>query len=149
MSALCSLWILALAQTMGEEPPTGQALDRAVEVCQMVVDSADRADVEPALAVALAWHESRLQFGLTSPCGATGPMQVIARYWCADARGGWEVNGEHIVEGCDLVEAGVRALAYHLARRPVGGALIAYGGTRTYADRVLLLATAIGHIDGE
>lgn len=149
MSALCSLWILALAQTMGEEPPTGQTLDSAVEVCQMVVDSADRADVSPELAVAIAWHESRLQFGLTSPCGATGPMQVIARYWCSDRRGRWSVNGEHIVKGCDLVEAGVRALAYHLARRSVGDALIAYGGTRAYASRVFYLARLIGHTDGD
>ena len=149
MSHLCALWIIALAGHVGEPPPIGQEEERAVEVCQMIIESADRQDVDPALAIAVSWNETRLRFGLISPCGALGPMQVLPHYWCPDRRGQWEVNGEHIVEGCDLVEAGVRALAYHLARRPVGGALIAYGGTRTYADRVLSLATAIGHIDGE
>jgi len=144
VSHLCALWVVTLASTMSEVPPSGVEEERAIEVCQMIVESAERHDIDPSLAVAVAWHESRLRFGLVSPCGAEGPMQVIARYWCADARGRWTPNGEHIVKGCDLVDAGVRALDYYLSTRPtVGAALRSYGGSRAYTDRVLILAEAI------
>lgn len=144
MSHLCAIWLVTLANTMSEPPPSGIDEERAVEVCQMVVESAEEHDVDPSLAVAVAWHESRLRFGLVSPCGAEGPMQVIARYWCADARGGWTPNGEHVTKGCDLVDAGTRALDYYLTKhRSIGAALRAYGGSRDYADRVLILAEAI------
>ena len=144
MSHLCALWIATLATTIGEPPPSGIEEERAVEVCQMIVESAERHDTDPSLAVAVAWHESRLRFGLVSPCGAEGPMQVIARYWCPDARGRWTPNGEHITKGCDLVDAGVRALDYYISTRPtIGAALHSYGGTRSYTDRVLILAEAI------
>lgn len=137
---LCALWIAALSSASDEPPLRPRALERAVEVCQLVVESAERQDVPPTLAVALAWNESRLRFGLSSPCGARGPMQVIPRFWCPDRRGKWRANGEHIEKGCDLVEAGVFALSYYLDHHgEIRRALRAYGGTRSYAERVFNL----------
>ena len=150
MSHLCALWIIALAGHVGEPPPIGQEEERAVEVCQMIIESADRQDVDPALAIAVSWNETRLRFGLISPCGARGPMQVLPHYWCPDRRGRWSANGEHIEQGCDLIDAGVFALSYYLEKRgSVGAALRAYGGSQGYASRVLSLAEAIGTLDGE
>jgi len=57
--------------------------------------------VDPGLAVSLAFHESRLDAGAVSSAQAVGPMQVIPRWWCP----------ERVLEGCDLVAAGVGALA--------------------------------------
>ena len=140
MSHTCLTWIIALANLVGERPPRGRAEARAVETCQLIVESAERQDVPAELAVAVAWNESRLRWGLVSRRGAAGPMQVIPEHWCLDRRGRWSANGEHIVKGCDLIAAGVLALSYYLeTRSTLGGALKSYGGTRAYADRVLTL----------
>lgn len=150
MSQLCALWIVTLANTIGEPPPHGQEEERAIEVCQLIVESADRQDVDPVLAVAVGWNETRLRFGLRSPCGARGPMQVIPHYWCPDRRGRWSANGQHITKDCDLIDAGVFALSYYLETRgSVGAALRSYGGSQGYASRVLSLAEAIGLSDGK
>jgi hypothetical protein len=109
MSHLCLTWIITMANLVGEPPPRGRAEARAVEVCQLIVESAEAQDVPAELAVAVAFNESRLRWHLTSPRGAAGPMQVIARHWCPDRRGRWTANGEHIVKGCDLIAAGVLA----------------------------------------
>jgi hypothetical protein len=144
VSHLCLLWIIALADVSGEPPPRHRAEERAVEICQLIVESASRQDVPPELAVAVAWNESRLRWHLTSPRGAAGPMQVIARHWCPDRRGRWTANGEHIVKGCDLIAAGVLALSYYLeTRSSLGAALKSYGGTQAYAHRVIELWEAI------
>ena len=150
MSQLCALWIVTLANTIGEPPPHGQEEERAIEVCQLIVESADRQDVDPVLAVAVGWNETRLRFGLRSPCGARGPMQVIPHYWCPDRRGRWSANGQHITKDCDLIDAGVFALSYYLETRgSVGTALRSYGGSQGYSARVLTLAEAIGLSDGK
>ena len=144
MSHLCLTWIITMANLVGEPPPRGRAEDRAVEVCQLIVESAEAQDVPAELAVAVAFNESRLRWHLTSPRGAAGPMQVIARHWCPDRRGRWAANGEHIVKGCDLIAAGVLALSYYLeTRSSLGAALKSYGGTRAYARRVIDLWEAI------
>lgn len=59
----------------------------SAEVCLDVATTAVLAGVDPALAVAVAWGESRLRDDVVSSVGAVGPVQVIRRYWCAE---GWE-----------------------------------------------------------
>ena len=148
MSHLCLLWIIALADVSGEPPPRHRAEERAVEICQLIVESASRQDVPPELAVAVAWNESRLRFGGVSSRGAKGPLQVIPHYWCPDRHGRWTANGEHITKGCDLIEAGVLALSYYLETRgALGDAPKSYGGSRAYARRVFSLWQAINNIE--
>ena len=53
----------------------------AYDVCQMVVVEAEFQEVDPALALALAFHESGLRRYVVSKAGAVGPMQVLPRYW--------------------------------------------------------------------
>ena len=73
-----------------------------------VVREARRQGVDADVALALAWRESRWTCGARSSAGAVGPLQVIPRHWCP---GGREA-------GCDLVAAGIRALAYYRRTSP-------------------------------
>jgi soluble lytic murein transglycosylase-like protein len=73
--------------------------------CIDVATEAVRVGVNPALAVSLSWHETRLRPGLTSKAGAMGPLQVIPKFWCKS-------------EPCDYVEAGLRALRFYLNKEP-------------------------------
>jgi hypothetical protein len=59
-------------------------------VCLDVATTSIRAGVDPALAVAIAWGESRLRDDVVSPVGAVGPLQVVRRYWCAPGWGDTE-----------------------------------------------------------
>lgn len=83
--------------------------DRAhsAAVCLEVATTAARAGVDPALAVSVAWGESRLRRDAVSPVGAVGPLQVVRRYWCAE---GWTDVECGLAAMRDLCERyGVRA----------------------------------------
>lgn len=56
----------------------------AYNVCELVVVESERANVDPALAVALAHHESGLRRFVVSRVGALGPLQVIPKYYPKD-----------------------------------------------------------------
>jgi len=103
-------------------------------VCADVVVTAHSHGVDPRMAVAVAFYESRMRRGAESGVGAVGPMQVIPRYWCPGGR----------AEGCDLVAAGMRALAEYTTRYGTEEGLARYNagnrpGPRAweYARRVL------------
>ena len=79
----------------------------SAEVCLDVVQTARRAGVDPPLAVALAWGESRLRADAISPVGAVGPVQVLRRFWCAESWGDTECGLHALRELMD--RHGVRA----------------------------------------
>ena len=121
--------------------------DTAFVVCLDVSAAAELYGLDPRLAVAVAWVESRLSAVAVSHCDAVGPMQVISRLHC-------EQVPCRYVEGID---AGVRLLVRLLANgsRSARDALAAYNcgvrGARLrpdacagYADRVLEIARALG-----
>jgi soluble lytic murein transglycosylase-like protein len=58
--------------------------EEAYSVCEMVVLEAEIQKVDPALAVALCFHESGLRRFVVSKAGAVGPMQVLPRYYPKD-----------------------------------------------------------------
>jgi soluble lytic murein transglycosylase-like protein len=104
-------------------------------VCADVAATALGHGVSPRLAVAVAWHESRLARVAESGEGALGPMQVIPRWWCPD----------RVAEGCNLVTAGVVALKTYTERHGLADGLARYNAgndpgpkARDYARRVLL-----------
>jgi len=66
MSTFCLTWIITMSNLVGEPPPRGRAEARAVETCQLIVESAEAQDVPAELAVAVAFNESRLRWNLTS-----------------------------------------------------------------------------------
>ena len=109
--------------------------------CLDVAREARAQGVEPTLAVAVAWHESRFDAVAESSMGARGPMQAIPRWWCP--RG--------TAEGCDLTAAGVSALRSYLAQHGEGRGLCHYNAGnkcghrgRRYAASVLARARRWG-----
>ena len=101
---------------------------QAPAVCLEVARTAQRAGIDPALAVAVSYVESRWT-DVTNDIGATGPMQVIRRYWGAP--------------GQTDTERGVLALAVLTERYGVEAGLCRYaignaaGSSCRYARRVI------------
>ena len=79
---------------------------RRFQVCVEVASEAESWGVDPALAVAVAYEESRFDLDARSPAGAHGVLQVIPRYWCPRGR----------LRGCNLLTAGIRALSHYTIR---------------------------------
>ena len=106
--------LVALCLAAMELGTPAQPRERAMATCYRVGALADLAGLDAALAVALTYTESRFNPEAMSGVGAIGPMQIIPRWHCPDGR----------ERGCDVVVAGVAALARYLARyRGVGAAL--------------------------
>lgn len=74
-----------------------RSLPDRLNVCLEVANKAQILNIDPALATAIAYHESRFSYP-TSTKGAKGPMQVITKYHCPKNK------------KCDLVNAGLNAL---------------------------------------
>ena len=93
-------------------------MEKRMLVCLEVVHWAAQEEVDPWLAVSVAYHESRLTRGAVSKVGAQGPMQVLPKYWCQTKQ----------VEGCRLVHAGVKALKRVTTKFGVEKGLAKYAG---------------------
>jgi soluble lytic murein transglycosylase-like protein len=85
-------------------------------VCVEISEESERQGVDPALAMAVGWHESRLRRTIRSHAGAIGPMQVLPRHWCSE-------YDEH---NCNTIEAGVRALKTYVNKYELDEALCRY-----------------------
>jgi hypothetical protein len=116
--------LCAAALALGHAGPAPVA--RAT--CEHVAASAVAWGVPPELAVALAWHESRLSPGAVSRAGAVGPLQVMPRL------------GRRAVEPAG---AGVEELARLLGRHRVGRALCHYNAGLVCSPRALRWARAV------
>lgn len=112
-----------------------RSIPKRFHICTQIAKEAKRQKVNPALAIALAYHESRFSY-VTSKANAKGPLGVITKYHCQD-------------EPCDLIKAGVFALKKYLKRtNNVCDAIAQYNSTLNasckdnspashYAQRVL------------
>ena len=127
MTALALWLVLSLSECAG-------ARGAAWWVCARVASTATALGVDPRLAVALAWSETRFRSDLVSSVGAVGPMQIIPRWWCP---GGRET-------ACDTVAAGVRAVSLLTAEHgPLGGVCryacgeVCRPGCQRYARHIL------------
>lgn len=68
-------------------------------ICSRIVVTANDFGVDPYLAAAVAFEESKFSFR-TSSAGAIGPMQILPKYWCPGKK----------AKGCNTIYHGVRAL---------------------------------------
>ena len=76
--------------------------EHRVNTCLEVAQTAIAYKIDPYLALALAYHESRFDKNVVSPVGAVGPMQIMRRFIdCKE---------------CNDIEAGMIALRYWLDR---------------------------------
>lgn len=86
-----------------------------VDICVRVAQQASLSNVDPALALAISWRESRLTKKHTpNSANCVGPMQIKYRYWCPDADGKWDISkATGVLSSCDTIERGVFALDYY------------------------------------
>lgn len=111
------------------------------QVCIKVAAEAHAWGIEPSLAVAVAYEESRFHEDRVSTVGARGPMQVIPKWWCPNRS----------PENCDFYFAGLKALDYYTYRYELTQALARYNGGRYrkssrsyyYARRIIRLQKLI------
>jgi hypothetical protein len=112
-------WIILYPLFSPNAPPSYQAkigreLHKHYKVCVDVANEAKKQNVNPALAISIAYHETRLSY-VKSPIGAQGPMQVITKYHCPKNK------------PCDLIKAGISALIKcRKLRKTLCGALALY-----------------------
>src|SRR5918999_5231480 len=110
--------------------------DGREEVRAMIIEESGRFGVPPALALAVAWHESGWRQAAVSSAGAIGIMQLLPTTadWVGEAMLGEPV---HIHDARSNVRAGVRLLAHYLARYAGDRELVlaAYYQGQTAADR--------------
>jgi len=97
---------------------TDKMVNHRVSVCEDVAVEAIMQDVDPVLAVSVAWRESSFLRKAKSNKGAVGPMQVLPRFWCKS-------------KNCNLVRAGINALKYYTSRHGTRPGLCAYFSGRT------------------
>lgn len=101
-----------------------------METCSAVIEEAQEQGVDPKLAAAVSWVESRFYRNEVNPkSGAIGPLQVLPRYWCPNKQGLWSIHRDDgIVPGCNTLKRGVFALKYYTNhRRTTAGAISSFG----------------------
>lgn len=111
--------------------------------CLDVADGAASAGVPVELALAFAAVETKFRADRIGGAGEIGPLQALPRYYCPDG----------IRDGCDALDAGLRALSARLDRWPDDWTEVAarYNGGNTpparsrqiYAPRVVGLAESL------
>jgi hypothetical protein len=107
--------VVFCANIANTQAHTGQA-SRA-QVCEEIAAEAIAQDVNPVLAVAVAWRESAFTRSAVSSAGAVGPLQVMPRFWCKS-------------KPCDYIEAGIRALKHYTEKHGLNDGLCAYASGR-------------------
>ena len=89
-------------QSVSWEKMISASIPARMKQCEMVAKAADKFEIDPYLMIALAYHESKFETGLTSSAGAKGVMQVKRQFVdCA---------------GCSEIEYGIRAYQIRLAK---------------------------------
>lgn len=127
---ICLVVVMTIYPTL--QPSQVKQFKDALNVCEQVVQTAERTDNEhiELLALAVAAEETRFRHIRHKGSGAQGPMQVLPKYWCPK-------------EGpCDYIEASFKALDHYVTSSPSERrALERYAGAgkraRDYAERVL------------
>lgn len=97
-------------------------------VCRDVAEAASKRQLDPALAVAIGYHETKFR-PKVGAAGEIGPLQAMPKYWCPK-------RGK-----CDPIDAGLDALEYYMTKHDtLLKALTRYNGAgpsaRKYASTV-------------
>jgi len=98
--------------------PAGIDVADAIDVCREVADAAEEEGLPRSVVVSLAYSESKFDASAISPAGARGPLQVLPVWHCEEVRSCRRTVGRNclrLVEDCDLIEAGTKALRAFLS----------------------------------
>lgn len=112
----------------------GDLDDQQLKVAKMVADKAREANIDPELALALAWTENSFKPKGLSSAGAIGPMQVMPT---TGKSYGYEIKDLHDTE--KNIEAGIKILRDNLDmfKGNTRAALAAYNGKPERAKEFL------------
>lgn len=100
LTELCWVAMLNLippTTSLSYQKKISRSIPARMQVCLQVANEAKRQNVDPFLAVSIAYHESRFE-NITSHAGARGPLGVLPKYHCPKK------------EKCDYTRAGISAL---------------------------------------
>jgi len=122
-------WLVSTAHPCDHTPT--DLSNRQRRICAQVAKRAAKAKIDPVLAVAVAYHETKFAYK-RGAAGEIGPLQAMPKYWCPQKK-------EH---RCDAVAAGLKALDFYLKHnKTLRKALTRYNGkgarARAYATAVL------------
>lgn len=81
--------------------------DDMIASCEAIMEAAETHGVDPVLAIAVGWKESRWLPDAEGSAGEVGAMQIVPGYHCPDG-----------LANCDVIDAGVRALGAFTSRAP-------------------------------
>jgi len=115
--------ILALCTSAISEIPQRHTHHRAkkIRLCEKIGAKALAAGLDPSIIIAVAWRESAISYVTNKRSGATGPLQILPRYWCRRGR----------TKGCDLIAAGLQAFKIFSKRRSLRETLCRYSSGRS------------------
>lgn len=113
------------------------AVPDAHGVCTDVALAAARGRVDPLLAVAVAYHETRLRRGLVGPSGEVGPMQAQPRYHCPGGA----------AEGCPALRVSVAYLRDRVRRYGRFGGVGRYHGDPASHERARYAGEVLGRLE--
>lgn len=91
---------------LDSELKSGKMMER-VRICNDVGIYARRRNIDPLLAIAISFHETRFTY-VESEKGAKGPLGVIPKWHCPKDKG----------KKCDYIEAGMNAIDKVLEASP-------------------------------
>lgn len=133
-STICNA---VVAVTTASKPFYKKSLPSRLSVCVEVVEEGQKQGVDPVLLAVLAWEESRWEQIQQNPkTYVIGPLQVQPRWWCP----------QKTVQGCNLTEAGVRAVKHYLTAHAQQGETVGlchYNQGNHCGDRALRRAKFI------
>ena len=140
---ICYLFILTLFsfdQSISYQKKLTKSFEDRLKTCNLIVTESKSQDVDPLLALSIAWQETKFTSNAVSPSGKHfGAMQVLPSLWCENKT----------KKNCDLIKAGVFALRTYLEIndfdefKAVSGYAGKGKGANDYAKKVLKTKTQI------
>ena len=100
-------WVIMSNMFSGLEEPSAALVSKftsdvqsRLAICEQVAQAARRRNVDPILAISIAFAESKFT-DIVSKKKARGPLGVMPKYHC---------KGENALPSCDYIEAGIQAI---------------------------------------
>lgn len=107
--------------------------EEGVAVCTLLVEDAQKQNLDITITLATAWEESRFtQQHKPSKFKCFGPLQIKYQYWCPNSKGEISIiKADGLLSKCDPYFHGVRALKYYIKKfKPLTKALCYYNNSK-------------------